>query len=66
MVTFNYFIIIYNIMRDAEDVIEDAKSAARDMYNLLQTDGVTGAEVKEAAAVFDGIEYEIEELLKYG
>lgn len=53
-------------MREAEDVIEDAKSAARDLYHLLQTDGVTGAEVKDAAAVFDDIEYEIEEILKDG
>ena len=63
---FNYFTCVYKIMREAEDVIEDAKSAARDLYHLLQTDGVTGAEVKDAAAVFDDIEYEIEEILKDG
>lgn len=53
-------------MGAAEDIIADAKSAARGLHELLKKDGVTGAEVKDAVTVFDDIERDIEEALRDG
>lgn len=53
-------------MSDASKVVERARSAAKDLEQVLMKDGVTGDVVKSAAAPFDEIEAELEKLLKDG
>ena len=53
-------------MGEAEDVIGRAKAVAQDVKDVLDGDGATLDDVREAATGFDDIETEIRRLLKNG
>lgn len=53
-------------MDKAEDVIAAAVETATAIKTVLETDGVTGDDVKKAAKPLDAIEKEIERLLSNG
>ena len=53
-------------MGEAENVISRAKAVALNVKGVLERDGATPDDLREAAADFDDIEAEIERLLKDG
>ena len=53
-------------MGEVEDVIEDARSVGFKILDVINTEGTTGDDLRQAAVGFDDIEAKIEKLLADG